>query len=71
MPMCPMPGHPPWILWKGEDCPKCQELGIKAFSVEYDKQDRVRTTLVEEGLVFEPTRSRALMVFSLPEKEKT
>ncbi len=71
MPMCPMPGHPPWVLWKGDDCPMCKKMGIKALSVEYDKQDRVRTTLVEEGYRFEPTRSRALMVFTVPESEKS
>jgi hypothetical protein len=34
------------------------------MSVEYDKQDRARDTMSVQGHEFDPTRSRAIMVFS-------
>ena len=47
-----------------QPCPQCEKEGIVAMSVEYDKQDRVRDTMQMDGnLRFDPTRSRALMVF--------
>ncbi len=56
------------IVEQNDICPECEKEGIKAMSVEYDKQDRVRDTMTYLGCRFEPTRSRAIMVFT---KEET
>lgn len=52
----------PW----GEKCPVCEDQNIIVYSTEYDKQDRVRDTMTCQGYSFDPTRSRAIMVFDIP-----
>lgn len=67
MPICPLHRavyNEPW------ECATCEKEGLVALSVEYDKQDRVRDTMTYMGHEFDPTRSRAVMVFNKP-KEKS
>jgi len=52
------------------DCPQCEEANIVAMSVEYDKQDRVRDTMLYMGHTFDPYLSRALMVFTKPSEKE-
>lgn len=61
MPICPL--HRVFTVLEGLGCPRCEEEGIVAKSVEYDKQDRVRDTMLYAGMEFLPARSRAVMVF--------
>lgn len=53
--------HPP-----DEECPKCKEQGIRVFSTEFDKQDRVIDTMRCIGAEFQPHRSRAILIFKMP-----
>lgn len=52
-----------------EECPTCKEQGIKVYSTEFDKQDRVIDTMRYLGAVFQPHRSRAILIFKMPKEE--
>lgn len=57
------------IFTFGEECPRCNEEGIIVQSTEFDKQDRVISTLRYMGAEFQPHRSRAILVFTKPKED--
>jgi len=68
MPICPLHRN---VYYDNAACSDCQRQGVIAMSVEYDKQDRARDTMVCQGHEFLPTRSRAIMVFKVNDADNT
>ena len=52
----------------GESCPDCDKQNLIVHSVEFDKQDRVISTMRYLNHEFLPHRSRAILVFEKKDK---
>ena len=64
MPICPIHGIFKLNMNTSlDECPNCKEENIIVFSSEFDKQDRIIDTMVSQGAIFEPNRSRVILTF--------